>query len=124
MSPDVNDPGYRAITFDELVIAYKEQVNGLVEGGSDLLLVETIFDTLNAKAALYAINEIKEERRIDIPDYGEWYHHGCQWKNTFRTNCGGFQDFYESYSYFEYWIQLCLGCRSIITLCQTISQPK
>ena len=67
MSPDVNDPGYRAITFDELVIAYKEQVNGLVEGGSDLLLVETIFDTLNAKAALYAINEIKEERRIDIP---------------------------------------------------------
>ena len=67
MSPEVNDPGYRAITFDELVIAYKEQVNGLVEGGSDLLLVETIFDTLNAKAALYAINEIKEERRIDIP---------------------------------------------------------
>lgn len=67
MSPDVNDPGYRAITFDELVIAYKEQVNGLVEGGSDLLLVETIFDTLNAKAALYAINEIKEERGIDIP---------------------------------------------------------
>ena len=67
MSPDVNDPGYRAITFDELVIAYKEQVHGLVEGGSDLLLVETIFDTLNAKAALYAINEIKEERRIDIP---------------------------------------------------------
>ena len=67
MSPDVNDPGYRAITFDELVIAYKEQVNGLVDGGSDLLLVETIFDTLNAKAALYAINEIKEERGIDIP---------------------------------------------------------
>ena len=67
MSPEVNDPGYRAITFDELVIAYKEQVNGLVDGGSDLLLVETIFDTLNAKAALYAINEIKEERRIDIP---------------------------------------------------------
>ena len=67
MSPDVNDPGYRAITFDELVTAYKEQVNGLVDGGSDLLLVETIFDTLNAKAALYAINEIKEERGIDIP---------------------------------------------------------
>ena len=67
MSPDVNDPGYRAISFDELVTAYKEQVNGLVDGGSDLLLVETIFDTLNAKAALYAINEIKEERGIDIP---------------------------------------------------------
>ena len=60
MSPDVNDPGYRAITFDELVIAYKEQVLGLIEGGSDLLLVETIFDTLNAKAALYAIDSVKE----------------------------------------------------------------
>lgn len=67
MSPDVNDPGYRAITFDALVTSYREQINGLVDGGADLLLVETIFDTLNAKAALYAINEIKEECQIDIP---------------------------------------------------------
>ena len=67
MSPDVNDPGYRAITFDELVIAYKEQVLGLIEGGSDLLLVETIFDTLNAKAALYAIDAVKEKKSIEIP---------------------------------------------------------
>jgi len=67
MSPDVNDPGYRAITFDELVIAYKEQVLGLIDGGSDLLLVETIFDTLNAKAALYAIDSVKEEKSIEIP---------------------------------------------------------
>ena len=67
MSPDVNDPGYRAITFDELVIAYKEQVLGLIEGGSDLLLVETIFDTLNAKAALYAIDSVKDEKSIEIP---------------------------------------------------------
>ena len=67
MSPDVNDPGYRAITFDALVTSYREQINGLIDGGADLLLVETIFDTLNAKAALYAINEIKEERQIDIP---------------------------------------------------------
>jgi 5-methyltetrahydrofolate--homocysteine methyltransferase len=57
LSPDVNDPGYRAVTFDELVIAYTEQIHGLVEGGADLLLVETIFDTLNAKAALYAIDQ-------------------------------------------------------------------
>lgn len=56
LSPDVNDPGYRAITFDEIVEAYTEQINGLVEGGADILLVETIFDTLNAKAAIYAIN--------------------------------------------------------------------
>ena len=56
LSPDVNDPGFRAITFDELVEAYYEQIQGLVDGGADLLLVETIFDTLNAKAALFAID--------------------------------------------------------------------
>lgn len=67
MSPDVNDPGYRAITFDDLRIAYKQQVNALIDGGSDVLLVETIFDTLNAKAALFAIEEVKEERNLDIP---------------------------------------------------------
>ena len=67
LSPDVNDPGYRAITFDELRIAYKEQAEALLDGGSDILLVETIFDTLNAKAALFAIDEIQEERNIKIP---------------------------------------------------------
>ncbi|CAM1371578.1 homocysteine S-methyltransferase family protein [Tenacibaculum xiamenense] len=67
MSPDVNDPGYRAVTFDELRIAYKQQAEALLDGGSDLLLVETVFDTLNAKAALFAIEEIKEERNIEIP---------------------------------------------------------
>ena len=55
LSPDVNNPGYRAVTFDELVDAYSEQIRGLVDGGADILLVETIFDTLNAKAALFAI---------------------------------------------------------------------
>ena len=67
MSPDVNDPGFRAISFDELRIAYKQQVEALLDGGSDILLVETIFDTLNAKAALFAIEEAKEERNIDPP---------------------------------------------------------
>jgi 5-methyltetrahydrofolate--homocysteine methyltransferase len=67
MSPDVNDPGYRAVTFDELRIAYKQQVEALVDGGVDLLLVETVFDTLNAKAALFAIEEVKDERNIDMP---------------------------------------------------------
>lgn len=67
MSPDVNDPGYRAVTFNELRIAYKEQVEALIDGGVDLLLVETVFDTLNAKAALFAIEQVKEERNIDIP---------------------------------------------------------
>ena len=67
MSPDVNDPGYRAVSFNDLRIAYKQQVEALLDGGVDILLVETIFDTLNAKAALFAIEEVKEERNIDIP---------------------------------------------------------
>lgn len=67
MSPDVNDPGFRAVTFDELRVAYKQQGEALLDGGADLLLVETVFDTLNAKAALFAIEEIKEERGIDVP---------------------------------------------------------
>jgi 5-methyltetrahydrofolate--homocysteine methyltransferase len=56
LSPDVNNPGYRAVTFDELVDAYYEQICGLVDGGADVLLIETIFDTLNAKAAMFAVS--------------------------------------------------------------------
>ena len=67
LSPDVNDPGYRAVSFDDLVAAYKEQAQGLIDGGVDLLLVETIFDTLNAKAALFAIDSICAERKIRLP---------------------------------------------------------
>ena len=67
MSPDVNDPGYRATTFDELRKAYKEQAVGLVDGGVDALLVETIFDTLNAKAALFAIQEVNDEKGFETP---------------------------------------------------------
>src|SRR5947209_1704495 len=67
ISPDVSNPGYRATTFDDLRKSYGEQINGMLEGGVDLLLVETIFDTLNAKAALYAIAEICEARGIDVP---------------------------------------------------------
>lgn len=62
ISPDVNDPGYRAVSFDDLRIAYKQQAEALLDGGADILLVETVFDTLNAKAALFAIDEIFEER--------------------------------------------------------------
>jgi 5-methyltetrahydrofolate--homocysteine methyltransferase len=67
ISPDVNDPGYRAISFDELVTAYQEQAIGLIEGGVDLLLIETVFDTLNAKAAIFAVNTLMEEKGLDLP---------------------------------------------------------
>ena len=67
ISPDVNDPGYRAVTWDELVTAYKGQIIPLIEGGVDVLLVETVFDTLNAKACLFAIDEVFEEKGINLP---------------------------------------------------------
>jgi 5-methyltetrahydrofolate--homocysteine methyltransferase len=68
LSPDVNNPGYRALTFDEAVDAYYEQVKGLVEGGADLLLIETIFDTLNAKAAIFAIKKyFRDTKQPELP---------------------------------------------------------
>ncbi|WP_165021310.1 methionine synthase [Dysgonomonas sp. ZJ279] len=67
MSPKVENPIYRAVTFDDLHQAYKEQIEGLVDGGVDLLLIETIFDTLNAKAALFAADEVRKDRNIDLP---------------------------------------------------------
>ena len=67
MSPDVNDPAFRAVTFDDLVGAYSEQINALIDGGVDILLIETIFDTLNAKAALFAVDSVLEKRNISVP---------------------------------------------------------
>ena len=67
LSPDVNNPGYRAVNFDDLRKTYREQAQALIEAGCDLLLVETVFDTLNCKAALFAINELKEEMGTNIP---------------------------------------------------------
>lgn len=67
ISPDVNDPGYRAITFEQLAAAYAQQAEALIDGGVDILLIETVFDTLNAKAALFAISEVFEKRNTTIP---------------------------------------------------------
>lgn len=68
LSPDVNNPGFRALTFDEAVEAYYEQVTGLVDGGVDLILIETIFDTLNAKAAIYAVKKyFKDAQKAELP---------------------------------------------------------
>ncbi|QIH09439.1 MULTISPECIES: methionine synthase [unclassified Pseudomonas] len=67
ISPDVNDPGYRNVTFDELVSNYTEATRGLIEGGADLILIETIFDTLNAKAAIFAVQQVFEEDDVELP---------------------------------------------------------
>ena len=67
ISPDVNNPGFRAVSFDELRIAYSEQVRGLIDGGADIILIETIFDTLNAKAAVFATEEVFAEKGIKLP---------------------------------------------------------
>jgi len=67
LSPDVNDPGFRNVTFDELVEVYMESTRGLIEGGADIILIETIFDTLNAKAAIFAVQEVFEQDGIELP---------------------------------------------------------
>jgi 5-methyltetrahydrofolate--homocysteine methyltransferase len=67
LSPDVNQPGYRAVSFDEVTNAYYEQVRGLVNGGVDILLIETIFDTLNAKAAIFAIKKYSRDNKMELP---------------------------------------------------------
>ncbi|MEO8147371.1 MAG: homocysteine S-methyltransferase family protein, partial [Bacteroidia bacterium] len=67
LSPKVSDPGYRAVIWDEVVLAYTEQTRGLIDGGVDLILIETIFDTLNAKAALFAVQTVFEEKNIRLP---------------------------------------------------------
>ncbi|MEZ5538303.1 MAG: methionine synthase [Thiolinea sp.] len=67
ISPDVNDPGYRNVSFDELVVAYSESTRGLIEGGADIILIETIFDTLNAKAAVFAVQSVFEQDDVELP---------------------------------------------------------
>lgn len=67
VSPDVDNPGYRSVSFDEVMASYKEQVEGLIEGGADIILIETIFDTLNAKAAIFATEEVFEEQGYSLP---------------------------------------------------------
>ena len=67
LSPDVNDPGFRNVTFDELVDVYSESTRGLIEGGSDIILIETVFDTLNAKAAIFAVQQVFEAGKVELP---------------------------------------------------------
>ena len=89
ISPDVSNPGFRAVTFDELRIAYGEQARGLIEGGADILLIETIFDTLNAKAAIYAIAEAFEATRPHAAGDDLRHHHRPLRPAALRADAGG-----------------------------------
>lgn len=86
LSPKVSDPGYRDVTFDEMMEGYYEQVKGLGEGGVDLFLLETIFDTLNAKAALYAIDKYNSKKKYYNSGNGFGYHYRYERTDTFGTD--------------------------------------
>lgn len=107
LSPDVNDPGYRAITFDQMSDAYKEQAKGLIDGGADILIIETIFDTLNAKAAIYAVEELLDERNIDMPVMIS----GTVIDQSGRTLSGQTTEaFYISLSHAKHLVSIGLNC--------------
>ena len=89
ISPDVNNPGHRNVTFTALVEAYREAVEGLLEGGADILLVETVFDTLNAKAAIFAILEHFDRTGVRVPIAISGTPHGCQWPHPVRPDRRG-----------------------------------
>ncbi len=93
ISPDVSNPGFRAVTFDELRAAYAEQVEGLIEGGADLLLIETIFDTLNAKAAIAAIADVTEARGATRAGHDLRHHHRSLRAPALRPDAGGVLEF-------------------------------
>jgi 5-methyltetrahydrofolate--homocysteine methyltransferase len=111
LSPKVEDPAYRAITFDDLKDAYFEQIEALVKAGVDAILIETIFDTLNAKAAFYAALEVLEQSNLqpitaENPD-------GCRGQNVIRTNSGRICHFFGAPPSFQYWLQLRSWSRAI-----------
>ena len=111
LSPDVNNPGFRAVTFDEVSDAYYEQVKGLVDGGVDLLLIETIFDTLNAKAAIFAIKKYFRDTKKELAHHDQRHDHRCKWKNIKRANTGSFLYFCVSCKSIKRRIELCIGCK-------------
>ena len=88
ISPDVNNPGYRNTSFNELVTAYQQAAIALIEGGADILLIETIFDTLNAKAAIYAVRDLFEQLGFSLPIMISGDHNRCLRPNSVRSNDG------------------------------------
>jgi 5-methyltetrahydrofolate--homocysteine methyltransferase len=118
MSSDVNDPGARAVSFDQLAEAYSEQVRGLIDGGVHLLLIETIFDVLNCKAALFAIDSVFEEKKITLPVMVS----ATITDASGRTLTGQtLEAFIVSVSHFPlYRTELCSGGRTITAICRRI----
>ena len=96
LSPNVNDPGYRAVNFDQTVFAYYEQVRGLVDGGVDIILIETIFDTLNSKAAIIAVQNYLNEKNLEISRNDFWNNSRSKRKDIIRTNGRSVLHFYFS----------------------------
>lgn len=106
MSPDVSDPAYRAVTYKDLYNAYKEQVEGLVDGGVDIILFETTFDTLNVKAGLEAAEVVLKEKEKDLPIMLSLTFVCARWTNIFRTDFIGLLSFHTAYTYCFGWLKL------------------
>ena len=118
LSPNVNDPGYRAVTFDEMVNAYYEQTRGLVDGGVDIILIETIFDTLNAKASIIAVQKYLDEKGIEIPLMIS----GTIVDQSGRTLSGQTVEAFLHFHFprkksYQYRTELCAWCKTNETVC-------
>jgi 5-methyltetrahydrofolate--homocysteine methyltransferase len=114
LSPKVTDPGFRAVTFDQLADAYYEQAKGLIDGGADILLIETIFDTLNAKAAIYAVNKVCSEKNLILPIMIS----GTIVDQSGRTLSGQTTEaFWACKKSFKCWIKLFTRCKTDAPIC-------
>ena len=89
ISPDVNNPGFRNVSFDALVAAYSTQTRGLIDGGVDTILIETVFDTLNAKAAGFAVEQVFDEMGVELPDHDLRHYHRFVWPQSLGPDAGG-----------------------------------
>ena len=103
ISPDVNNPGFRNVSFDALVDAYATQARGLIEGGVDAILIETIFDTLNAKAAGFAVEQVFDEMGVELPIMLSGHHHRSVGPQPLRSDAGGVLVFAASTSIPSPW---------------------
>lgn len=124
LSPDVNNPGFRAVTFDELVEAYAEQTDALIEGGVDLLMVETVFDTLNAKAALYAVQEVFAARGEEVPVMVSGTITDASGRTLSGQTAEAFSISLEHFPLFSIGLNCALGAEQLRPYVQTLSEKS